>query len=194
MSAFELLQEGWEQARGHGDLLTATIAAVATAEYKAQIGDIDGAIAMSRTILGHLFDSGEMLFRGPATTVLVEALLRRGAETDLQEARAAIDHLAAVPTEPGFVLFEVPLGRLRALLARADGDEDCLPWFRRPLSRDGDIAWLRGTYRDGRGVDMTDLESVSTEPPRARHMRAFAKTRNSTTKCCGVRSRVVPST
>jgi adenylate cyclase len=119
----ELLQKGWEQARGHGDLLTATVADVATAEYKAQIGDIDGAVEMSRTILGHLYESGEMLFRGPATTVLVESLLRRGAEADLQEARAAIDQLAAVPTEPGFVLYEVPLGRLRALLARAHGDE-----------------------------------------------------------------------
>ncbi len=78
---------------------------------------------MSRAILSHLFDSGEMLLRGPTTTVLVESLLRRGAETDLQEARAAIDQLAAVPTEPGFVLYEVPLGRLRALLARAHGDE-----------------------------------------------------------------------
>lgn len=64
-----------------------------------------------------------MLFRGPATTVLVESLLHRGTETDLGEAQAAIDQLAAVPTEPGFVLYEVPLGRLRALLARAHGDE-----------------------------------------------------------------------
>ena len=78
---------------------------------------------MSRTVLAHLFDSGEMLFRAPATTVLVESLVRRGTETDLQEAQAAIDQLAAVPTEPGFVLYEVALGRLRALLARAHGDE-----------------------------------------------------------------------
>jgi adenylate cyclase len=119
----ELLQKGREQALRHGDLLNATVADVATAEYKAQIGDVDGAIEMSRTILGHLYDSGEMLFRGPATTVLVESLLHRGAETDLQEARAAVDQLAAVPTEPGFVLYEVALGRLRALLARAHGDE-----------------------------------------------------------------------
>jgi adenylate cyclase len=119
----ELLQTGREQARQHGDLLNVSVADVATAEYKAQLGDIDGAIEMSRTILGHLYDSGEMLFRGPATTVLVESLLRRGAETDLQEARAAIDQLAAVPTEPGYVLCELPLGRLRALLARAHGDE-----------------------------------------------------------------------
>ena len=78
---------------------------------------------MSRGILSHLFASGEMLFRGPATTVLVESLLRRGTETDLHEARAAIDQLASVPTEPGFVLYEVALQRLRALLARANGEE-----------------------------------------------------------------------
>ncbi len=40
------------------------------------------------------------------------------------EAAAAIEHLgAAVPTEPDFVLFDVTLLRLRALLARARGDE-----------------------------------------------------------------------
>ena len=122
-AGFELLQKGREQARGHGDLLNATTADVATAQYKARIGDIDGAIETSRTILAHLFDTGEMLFRAPATTVLVESLVRRGIETDLQEAQAAIDQLAAVPTEPGFVLYEVALGRLRALLARAHGDE-----------------------------------------------------------------------
>lgn len=120
---WEILQKGREQARRHGDLHTATTADIATAEYKAKIGDIDDAIEMSRTILGHLFESGEMLKRGPATTVLVESLLRRGAETDLREARTAIDQLAAVPTQPGFVLYELPLGRLRALLARAHGDE-----------------------------------------------------------------------
>jgi adenylate cyclase len=54
---------------------------------------------------------------------LVEALLRRNADGDVQQAQAAIDRLAAVPTEPGFVLHELPLLRLRALLARAHGDE-----------------------------------------------------------------------
>ena len=55
--------------------------------------------------------------------VLVEALLRRGGDGDLQEAQAAIDRLAAVPTDPGFVLHDIWLLRLRALLARARGDE-----------------------------------------------------------------------
>jgi len=64
-----------------------------------------------------------MVTRGLATTVLVEALLRRGADGDLQDAQAAIEKLAAVPTDPGFVLHEIPLLRLRALLARARGDD-----------------------------------------------------------------------
>ena len=38
--------------------------------------------------------------------------------------QAAIDTLAAVPTDPGFVMHELPLLRMRALLARAQGDED----------------------------------------------------------------------
>ncbi len=64
-----------------------------------------------------------MFLRGVATTVLVEALLDRGVDGDLQEAQAAIDRLAAVPTEPGFVLHELPLLRLRALVAREQGDD-----------------------------------------------------------------------
>ena len=39
------------------------------------------------------------------------------------EAQDAIDRLAAVPTEPGFVLHELPLLRLGALTARAQGND-----------------------------------------------------------------------
>jgi adenylate cyclase len=51
------------------------------------------------------------------------SLLHRGSVPDLAEAQAAIDRLAAVPTDPGFILHELPLHRLRALMARAHGDE-----------------------------------------------------------------------
>jgi adenylate cyclase len=44
-------------------------------------------------------------------------------DTDLAHARAAIDRLAAVPTDPGFVPNELALLHLRALLARAHGNE-----------------------------------------------------------------------
>jgi adenylate cyclase len=70
-----------------------------------------------------LFETGEMTFRGPATTVLLEALLDRGTDADLAEAQSAIDRLAAVPTDPEVVLHKLFLLRLQALLARARGDE-----------------------------------------------------------------------
>jgi adenylate cyclase len=66
--------------------------------------------------------TGEMIYRGPAVTVLVESLLQRGAG-DVQTAQEVIDRLAAVPTDPGFVLHEIPLLRLRALVARQGGDQ-----------------------------------------------------------------------
>jgi adenylate cyclase len=90
---------------------------------RARSGDIDGAIDLAATVLAEQIDTGEMIFRGPATTVLVEALLARARPADIEGAERAIDRLADVPTEPGFVLHELPVLRLRALLARARGDE-----------------------------------------------------------------------
>jgi adenylate cyclase len=93
------------------------------AEQKARSGDLDGAIALARAVLEDLFGSGGAIWSVLATTVLVEALVRRGSDGDLQEAQAAVERLAAVPTDPGFVLHKIWLLRLRALLARAHGDE-----------------------------------------------------------------------
>jgi adenylate cyclase len=87
-------------------------------------GDFDRAIDVSERVLRDQADTGEMLFRGPATTVLVEALLRRGSSADLDAARHAVEVLAAVPTDPGFVLHELPILRLRALLAKDSGDDE----------------------------------------------------------------------
>ena len=91
---------------------------------KARTGDLDGAIDMVRSVVDGAYDSGDMIWRGRATSVLVELLVRRGSVRDQDEAQAAIDRLAAVPTDPGFVLHEIPLLRSRALLARARGDEN----------------------------------------------------------------------
>lgn len=95
---------------------------IALAAYRARFGNLDAAIRMSRTVVDDTFDSGDMILRGPATLTLVEALLQRGAEDDVRQARSAIDRLAAVPTDPGFVLFDLPLLRMRALIAQSDGD------------------------------------------------------------------------
>jgi adenylate cyclase len=93
------------------------------AQDKARSGDLDGAIDLTRKVLDELFKSGSYINCAFPTSVLVEALLARGADGDLRQAQAAIDRLAEVPIEPGFVLNELPLLRLRALLARAHGDE-----------------------------------------------------------------------
>jgi len=93
------------------------------ARERARSGDVDAAIDSATTVLDEQFECGEVIFRGPATAVLVEALLSRGSAADLEAAHHAVDRLAAVPTEPGFVLFELPVLRLRSLLARARRDE-----------------------------------------------------------------------
>ena len=81
-------------------------------------------------------------------TVLVESLLQRATDADLQEAQAAVSRLASTPTEPGFVLYEIHLLRLRALLARAHGDEagyrdyrDRYRAWRHRLGFEGHMEW-----------------------------------------------------
>jgi adenylate cyclase len=57
---------------------------------------------------------------GKATAL---AMARAGASLVIGNRGAAIDTLAALPTDPGYVMNEVPLLRMRALLARVHGDE-----------------------------------------------------------------------
>ena len=84
----------------------------------------------------------------PATGVLVETLLDRGADCDVAEAEAAIERLAAAPADEGLVMRDIWLLRLRALLARARGDDATYADFRdryrdmaRTLGFEGHIAW-----------------------------------------------------
>ena len=93
------------------------------ARRAARDGDLDGAIELSRTVVDGLYTAGGMFLLGMAVREFVELLLRRGETNDLCEASAAVDRLTAVPTDDGFVLHELPLLRLRALLGRAEGDE-----------------------------------------------------------------------
>jgi len=104
-------------------------------------------------MVDELFNCGGCIWTALATSVLVEALLQRGGEGDLDEAESAIDQLAAVPTDPGFVVHEISLLRLRALLARARR-RGRLPRLPGPLPRHGDIVGLRGTHEVGRGDAM----------------------------------------
>ena len=84
-----------------------------------------------RAAVDHLFREGRLLGWGvPATGVLVETLLDRGADGDVAEAEAAIIRLADAPADDGLVIREIWLLRLRALLARARGDDDAYRDYR----------------------------------------------------------------
>ena len=82
------------------------------------------------------------------TGVLVETLLDSGAESDVAEAEAAIERLAAAPADDRLVVREICLLRLRALLARAQSDETAYRDYRdryramaTSLSFEGHMEW-----------------------------------------------------
>jgi len=93
------------------------------ARAKADAGDLDGAIELSRNVVDDLYTTAGMLYLGMSAEVLGELLLRRGEADDLAEVDAVIDRLAAAPIEPGVAVHELPLLWLRALLAQAHRDE-----------------------------------------------------------------------
>jgi adenylate cyclase len=93
------------------------------AREQARRGQIDDAVAVLLSALDREITSGGNGPSGRVTEVLVELLLERGGPSDVAAAQEAIDRLAALPLEPGVVMYEIALLRLRALVARAEGDE-----------------------------------------------------------------------
>ena len=83
-----------------------------------------------------------------STATLTESLLYRGTAADLSEAKEVTNRLAAVPTEPGVIVYEIWLLRMRALLAQAEGDDTTYRDYRdryRKMANDlgfeGHMAW-----------------------------------------------------
>jgi hypothetical protein len=119
------------------------------ARERARRGDRDKPILLMRAAVDHLFREGRLVAWGvPATGALVETLLDRGADADVVEAEAAITRLADAPADDGLVIREIWLLRLRALLARAQGDDAAYAHFRdryrdmaKTLGFEGHIAW-----------------------------------------------------
>ena len=97
------------------------------ARERARRGDRDAAIAVMRQAVDELHEAGRLVYGVWGTGVLVETLLERGAEGELAEAQEAIDGLANLRADHGSAMREITLLRLRALLARARGDERRLP-------------------------------------------------------------------
>ena len=119
------------------------------AREMARRGDRDDAIPLMRAALDHLFREGQLLVWGtPATGVLVQTLLDRAADGDVAEAEAAIERLATAPADDGLVLRDIWLLRMRALLARAQGDDAAYRDYRdryralaKSLGFEGHMAW-----------------------------------------------------
>jgi adenylate cyclase len=103
-------------------LLAATWVDLYFAIEKARAGDLDGAIELARPAIEVEYASDDIVFLAWANAALVQLLLSRGGQTDLHEAQATIERLAAVPTEPGFIMHDIWLLRMRAWEAQARGD------------------------------------------------------------------------
>jgi hypothetical protein len=134
--------------RGH-NLADLPIVNVYLARETARGGDRDEAIPVMRAAIDHLVHKGRLLSWGIAATgVLVETLLDRGTESDVAEAEAAMERLSAAAADEGLVIRDIWLLRLRALLARARGDEaayrddrDRYRGMARTLGFEGHMAW-----------------------------------------------------
>ncbi len=119
------------------------------ARERARRGNCDDAVPLMRAAVDQLFSSGQLLEWGiPATGVLVATLLERPSDGDVSEAEAAVKRLAAAPAEEGLVIRDVWLLRLRALLARAHGDDAAYAQLRdryrgkaKTLGYEGHITW-----------------------------------------------------
>jgi class 3 adenylate cyclase len=99
---------------------------------KAADGDLDGAIVQLRSAADDAFASGNFANAEAVVFWLVDKLLARGDEGDVDAAEAAVDRLAAaLPHASGTYSALVAL-RMHALVARARGDE---PTYRELVER-----------------------------------------------------------
>jgi class 3 adenylate cyclase len=114
------------QSQGH-NLSNLAMMQMCLAREQARRGDRDEAITFMGGIVDLPFPGRELLGWGyavPAIGVLVTTLLEGQAAGDIARAEATIERLAAAATEEELVIRDVWLLRLRALLARARGDDD----------------------------------------------------------------------
>jgi adenylate cyclase len=150
--AFPLLAAAREAAlQERFTVLVATFVDLIVASEKFNVGDLDGAIELARPAVEAEYACDDIMNLAAATAILVNVLLRRGGPADLLEAQTAIDRLAAVKTEPGFVLNDIWLLRLRAWEAQARGDDAAYRDYRdhyramaNSLGFEGHMAWAKG--------------------------------------------------
>ena len=151
----ELMVQFREVVRERG-LFLVPVTELWVARERARRGDRDAAIPVMRQAVDELHQAGRLFYGVWGTGVLVETLLERGAEGDLAEAQEAIDRLANLPADDGSAVRDITLLRLRALLARARGDDvayrDLADRYRamaESLGFEGHIAWAKTLIEGG---------------------------------------------
>jgi hypothetical protein len=129
---------------------------VFTARERARRGDRDAAIGEMRHAVDELRQAEHLFYGVWGAGALVETLLERGAQGDLAEAHEAIDWLANLRADQDSAMLEITLLRLRALLARARGDDiayrDLVTRYRamaESLGFEGHIAWAEAMVEGG---------------------------------------------
>jgi class 3 adenylate cyclase len=120
------------------------------------VGDRDGVVLMMRQVVDGLHQAGRLGFSAWGTGIYVETLLERGSESDLTEAQQMIDLLANLQADQASAILEITLIRLRALLARARGDDvayrDLVSRYRAMAEShgyEGHIAWAEAMIGSG---------------------------------------------
>jgi hypothetical protein len=136
-------------------LFLVPIADLSAARETARRGNRDAAIPVMRNAVNELHQARRIGYGIWGTGVLVETLLERGAAGDLAEAEEQIDWLTNLPDD-GSAIREITLLRLRALLARAHGDETAYHDYRdryramaESLGYDGHTAWAKALIEGG---------------------------------------------
>lgn len=124
------------------------VAQVWVAREEARSGERDPAISRMRAAVGELHEADRVGWDVWSTAIFVETLLDRGADGDLTEAQIEIERMVSAQTEPGSPVLDITLLRLRALTARARGDdadyEDLMNRYRamaKSFGFEGHIAW-----------------------------------------------------
>ncbi|OBR99752.1 cyclase [Mycobacterium gordonae] len=145
----QLMVQVGEFLRVHGPFLVPVVELLIAREG-ARRGERDAAIAVMRDSVGELQRAGRLGFSVWGTATLAEALLERAAEGDLAEAQQACDWLTDLSAANDFVILDIALLRLSALLCRARGDgdayRDAIARYRalvETLGFEGHIAWAR---------------------------------------------------
>jgi hypothetical protein len=130
------------------DYYTLPVLDIYVARERARSGDREGAIPVLRKAVDDLHRAGRLGNGVCGAGMLVETLLDRGTEGDVAEAQTAVDRLANLPADEGLVIRDIWLLRLRALLARARGDDatyrelvDRYRAMATELGFEGHIAW-----------------------------------------------------